>query len=69
MHINANGSITKHAVTDTFNTAQPVFMDVKNICSIFLDNSIKMGTGYLFNQESMSAAIKQLTRYLQQNTI
>lgn len=68
MHINLDGSITTDPPIPLFTPrlAQPVFNQVKDISSIFLDNSVKTDEGYLFTQETLTATIRKLTLYLKQ---
>ena len=68
MVLNPDGSITNEPTKQPIlQKAQPVFNKVKDISSIFLDNSVKTSAGYLFDHSSMTAAVKKLTTYLKNN--
>ena len=67
MIVTKDGILTKNQILNEQIKARPVFNKVKNINSIFLDNSIKTDKGYLFTPESMTTTIKLLTKYLKNN--
>ena len=69
MFINHAGQLTPSISPKEIkqHTAQKVFHQVKNIHSIFMDNSTKTSDGFFINKESMSNTIKILTTYLKNN--
>ena len=69
MTVDSTGKLSnvKFTTTSTLPLVQPLFEKVKDISSIFMDNSHKTIDGYLITKENLPHTIKLLTNYLKQN--
>ncbi len=70
MVIDKNGNIKEIASTNykKLSNTKKTFDKAKEISSIFIDNAVKVDSGYLFTRENMSTTVNQLIKYLKNNS-
>jgi glutaredoxin 2 len=67
MTISKDGFLESGTVTFKTPKARNVFNQVKQITSIFLDQSVQHGDNYVIDPNALENSVKQLTNYLKYN--